>query len=117
MNKQGSIKMRNDLQEAVDILSALNEHNALLAPKGIAWADGRIHVSKKSQEAMHRLLPIAIAALRDTLKRREGCEWCHEYIMMDKNYCAECGCQLQTISKTERVELSGNAEQVKEVEG
>lgn len=127
MNKQGSIKMRNDLQEAVGILSALNEHNALLAPKGIAWADRRIHVSKKSQEVMHRLLPIAIAALRDMLKRQEGCWHCHgieaheiEYVTELKNaylehikapeaipyrHCANCG-----------RELSGNAEQVKEVE-
>ena len=114
--------MRNDLQAAVAHLEAMAQ-NAI----GAAADADMPEQQKTALWAEYNALDTAISALRDMLKRREGCWHCHgieaheiEYVTELKNaylehikapeaipyrHCANCG-----------RELSGNAEQVKEGE-
>ena len=118
--------MRNDLQAAVEYFEMVGHNNG---------PDAMVHfgpVARMEMLRQYKLARTALTALRDMLKRREGCDFCNEseriqnqygdimgmddgVLILDTEgypgvtfrikYCPDCG-----------RELSGNAEQVKEGE-
>ena len=107
--------MRNDLQAAVEYFEMVEHNNG---------PDAMVHfgpVARMEMLRQYKLARTALTALRDMLKRQEGCWHCHgieaheiEYVTELKNaylehikapeaipyrHCANCG-----------RELSGNAE-------
>lgn len=118
--------MRNDLQEAVDYFERVERNNG---------PDAMVHfgpVARMEMLRQYKLARTALAALRDALKRAEGCEYCAEYPDAyyqsdDKRQFVElCGDTLTVDLFCDAIyihadfcpwcgrELSGNAEQVEE---
>lgn len=121
--------MRNELQAAVGRFEERVKAGNRSLKKGNAYG---IPMGRAEIE-FHKDMKLALSALRDMLKRREGCDFCNEseqiqnqygdimgmddgVLILDTEgyprvtfrikYCPDCG-----------RELSGNAEQVKEGEG
>jgi len=102
--------MRNDLQAAVE---HFEDQLELLRHYAEDYPD------KDNDTVIADIYATALSALRDALKRAEGCEWCEEenldveyYYTLPtaprsfqtrRNYCHKCGRRLATVSKTERV--------------